>query len=78
MGLGFVLLIWAIIGTFFAAAAGAVLATICFFVQKRRGRIRKVWVLAFAIIPFICGLYCFIAFIAYGVWCETCVESISA
>jgi hypothetical protein len=70
MGLGFVLLVWAIIGTFLALIAGAILAAICSFVQKRFGQIRKNWIIAFGIAPFLCGLYCFVAFIAYGIWCE--------
>jgi hypothetical protein len=71
MGLGFVLLVWACIGTILAAVAGATLAAICFFVQKLCRRRREGWVLVFAITPFFCGLYCFLAFIGYGIWCET-------
>lgn len=70
MGTGFVLIIWAIIGTFLAAIAGAFLALICFAIQEVRGQVRKRWILFFAVTPFVCGVYCFGAFILYGIWCE--------
>jgi hypothetical protein len=71
MGLGFVLLIWAVLGTIAAVIAGAVLAAICALIQKAYGKIQKRWVFAFALLPFACGVYGFIGIIAYGVWCET-------
>lgn len=71
MGLGLVLAGWAVIGTLFAIAAGAALAGICFLILRSRRLVNRRWILAFAVAPFLCGTYCFVAFIGYGLWCET-------
>jgi hypothetical protein len=70
MGTGFVLIIWAIVGTLLASFAGVVLALICFAIQKIRNRVQRRWILLFAVAPFVGGVYLFVSFILYGIWCE--------
>lgn len=71
MGLGIVLLFWLVVSGIVSAAAAVVLAGIVYFVERRRGRVRKRWLLGFAILPFLATAYLWSAFAVYGVWCET-------
>ncbi len=55
----------------FAVVAGTTLGAICFLILRRRKQVSRAWIPVFAIAPFLGGLYCFAAFILYGIWCET-------
>jgi hypothetical protein len=70
MGLGFVLLFWGIVIFIASAGAAVILAGLVFWIERRRGRVRKRWLAAAAVFPFLMMVYAGGAFAAYAVWCE--------
>jgi hypothetical protein len=71
LGIGFVLLVWFLIGAVVAAVAAAVLAVLAYVAGRRRRRRVRLWVIAFAATPFLFLVYLFVAFGGYALWCET-------
>src|SRR5262245_44998015 len=71
MGLGIVLVFWAVVGVFLASAAAATLAGIVYFVDRRAGRVRPRWLLTAIVVPFISLGYTAAGFVVYAVYCET-------
>lgn len=70
MGIGFVLLFWAILGVICATVAAVFLAGIVYLVSKRQGKVQFRWLLLFAAAPYVFLVYGAVAFVVYAVWCE--------
>jgi hypothetical protein len=70
MGLGFVLLFWGILGAVLAGLAAIALAGIVYLFDRRRGRVRRGWLLAAAALPFASLAYVAVGFVLYAAYCE--------
>ncbi len=70
MGLGVVLLFWGAAILIASAGVAGVLAGVVYWVERRRGRVRKRWLVAAAALPFLLMVYVGGVFAAYAVWCE--------
>jgi hypothetical protein len=70
MGLGFVLLVWGIVGVILAGGAALSLVWVVRVVAVRTGRVKRGWFVTAAALPFVSLAYAASVFVAYGVYCE--------
>lgn len=70
MELGIVLLFWGLAGIILATLAAAALATMVYLVDRRRGAVRRRWLLTAIAFPYLALGYAAAAFIVYAMHCE--------
>jgi hypothetical protein len=70
MGLGFVLLFWGVLAVLLAGAAAASLAALAYVFDRRRGRVRRRWLLTAAMVPFVSLGFAAAGFLVYATYCE--------